>query len=513
MRFLRLIPAVAALTGALAIAPPGASAFKHPSPLGRCRVSINLAPQRIVANDPITIWGRLSCRRAAGAADKTVKLFQHVRGTPGLTYVQIVTTDANGFYEIEKAGGDVTTNRFFVVRSHGAQSAPREVLVEAEVNLSGPAEGTELYTGPANAVTFTGTVDPADAGARVILQRQNALTGDEWHAIDRGVVQSEGTFSITHAFRYPGDADIRVLVRSGGINIPSRSNVLTYEISQAQNLALTINSSVDPIIFGQSMTISGALAGPDKQSQQVTLYARTAGQRYAPIAQAMTNAEGVYSFGPESPGNSTFYRVRSAGERSAVLYEGVRYLLTAQVSQTQVQADAPVTFSGAVAPGHAGGIVYLERKDAKGPGYHVIQVATITAGSTYTIEHRFYDAGTKTVRIFVPGGPLNAAAASQPFVIEVTPAPIAALAPESSTNSSQSSEGQVTGAGGGESTSGSLEAEAPETPGAADGSGDSHEHHKSTETPSSGETPSETPNASETPSKEAVKEKRHRRLR
>ncbi len=507
MRYLRLIPAVAVLTGALATAPPSALAFKHPSPSGRCRVSINLAPKVIAANDPITIWGRLSCQRPASAADKTVKLFQHVRGTPGLTYVQSVTTDTNGFYEIEKAGGDVTTNRFFLVRSHGAQSARREALVEAEVNLSGPAEGTQLYTGPANAVTFSGTVDPADAGARVILQRQNALTGDEWHAIDRGVVQSDGTFSITHTFRYPGDADIRVLVRSGGINIPSRSNVLTYEISQAQNPALTINSSTDPISFGQSMTISGTLAGPDNQSQQVTLYARTTGQRYAPIAQTTTNTEGAYSFGPESPGNSTFYRVQSAGERSAALYEGVRYLLTAQVSQTQVQAGAPVTFSGAVAPGHAGGIVYLERKDAKGPGYHVIQVAEITEGSTYTIEHRFYDAGTKTVRIFVPGDPLNAAAASQPFVIEVTPAPIAALAPENSTNSSQSSEGQATGTGGGESTSGSLEAEAPGAPGATGGSSGAHKHQKSTETPPSGETP----NASETPSKAPTKE-RHRRF-
>ncbi|MGA9874746.1 MAG: hypothetical protein WBQ21_02960 [Solirubrobacteraceae bacterium] len=461
----------------------------------------------IVANDPITIWGRLSCQRPAGAADKTVKLFQHMRGMPGLTYVQSVTTDANGFYEIEKAGGEVTTHSFFLVRSHGAQSARREVLVEAEVNLSGPAEGTQLYTGPTNAVTFSGTVDPADVGARVILQRQNALTGDEWHAIDRGVVQSDGTFSIMHTFRYPGDADIRVLVRSGGINISSRSNVLTYEISQAQNPALTISSSTDPITFGQSMTISGTLAGPDNQSQQVTLYSRITGQRYAPIAQTTTNTEGVYSFGPESPGNSSFYRVQSGSERSAALYEGVRYLLTAQVSQTQVQAGAPVTFSGAVAPGHAGGIVYLERKDAKGPGYHVIQVAEISESSTYTIEHRFYDAGTKNLRIFVPGDPLNAAAASQPFAIEVTPAPIAALAPENSTNSSQPSEGQATGSGGGESTSGSLEAEATETPGAAGGSGGSHKHQKSTETSSPGETPS-TP---ETPSKAPTRE-RHRRL-
>jgi hypothetical protein len=504
MRFLRLFPAVAALTGALAIAPPGASAFKRPSPLGRCRISINIAPRVIVANDPVTVWGRLSCLRPARAADKTVKLFQHLRGTPGVTYVQSVTTDANGFYEIEKAGGDVTTSRFFLVRSHGAQTARREVLVEAEVSLSGPAEGTQLYTGHANAVTFSGTVDPADANARVILQRQNALTGNEWHAIDRGVVQSDGTFSIMHTFRYPGDADIRVLVRSGPLNIPSRSNVLTYEISQAQNPALTINSATDPIVFGQSTTISGTLAGANKQSQQVTLYARTVGQHYAPIAQTTTNTEGAYSFGPESPSSSTFYRVASAGERSAALFEGVRYLLTAQVSQTQVQAGTPVTFSGAVAPGHAGGIVYLERKDAKGPGYHVIQIAQITSGSTYAIEHRFYDAGSKAVRIFVPGDPSNAAAASAPFVIEVTPAPLAALAPESSTNSSQASEGQATGAGGGESASGALEAEATETPG---GSGGSHEHHKSGEAPAAGETPS----TSETPAKGPAKERRRHR--
>jgi hypothetical protein len=140
-----------------------------------------------------------------------------------------------------------------------------------------------------------------------------------------------------------------------------------------------------------------------------------------------------------------------------VLFEGVRDLLTASASQMSVPAGQPVTFSGAVAPDHSGGIIYLERKDAHSAGYHVIQVAIIGAGSTYTIEHRFYDAGSKIVRIYVPGDPQNAAAASSPFTIEVTPAPISTLTPEASTNTSQSSEGQLSGSGGEEAAVEGLE--------------------------------------------------------
>ncbi len=38
-----------------------------------------------------------------------------------------------------------------------------------QVTLSGPPEGAELLTGVPNTVTFTGTVNPTDVGARVIL--------------------------------------------------------------------------------------------------------------------------------------------------------------------------------------------------------------------------------------------------------------------------------------------------------------------------------------------------------
>jgi hypothetical protein len=474
MRLPRLLPATMAAASAavlLMLAPAAALARKHPG--GHCRVSINVAPPKITAGDPVVIFGRLSCRPGGREADQIVKLYHHLTGLPGYTYVQSVRTDANGFYEFARADGVVETNRAWYVRSHGAQSASRRIRVAALVHLSGPAEGTQLLTGVANKVTFTGTVSPADVGARVILQRQNAITGDEWRRIDLGTVQPGGNFTIVHAFRFPGDANIRVLVRSQGRDIPSESDeVLQYDISQAQNPALTIVASADPIPFGSSVTITGVLAGGADRS--VTLMARTDGQSFAPVAQASTDANGNYSFPAQAPINSTFYRVVSPGQscvpatpantcaalrsappvKSAVLYEGVKDVLSAQASPTTVQAGQQVTFVGSVAPNHAGHVIYLERQDASGQGFHVVQIATVNPDSTYAIAHAVYDAGTKVFRVYIPGGPENLGAASQPFTIQVTPAPAAALTPEAPGNTALPSEGSE---GNGERGEGALE--------------------------------------------------------
>ncbi len=441
MRLHKLVPAMLAATSLLALAPAGAQARKHSSPTGRCKVSINVAPRRITAGDPVVVYGRLVCSGGASAANQPVKLFHNLRGVGGgFTYVQSTTTNANGFYEFARADGVVVTNRAWYVRSHGAQSARKAVRVAAQVTLSGPAEGSQLFTGPANKVTFTGSVNPADVGARVILQRQNATTGSEWRRIDVGVVGAGGAYSITHRFIVPGDANIRVLVRSQRRNVPSPSNVLEYEITQAQNPKLTISASADPISFGQPVVISGVLAGA--VNQPVTLLARTRTQSFAPIAQATTDSAGNYSFPAQVPVNSTFYRVMGAGRSSAVLYEGVKDVLTAAVSATTIEAGGSVTFSGAVSPDHSGHVIYLERQNANEPGYHVIQVATVGAGSTYSFAHQFIDAGIKNVRIFIPGGPENQGAASQPFAIQVNPGSAQTLTPEAPANTTAPAEGQ-----------------------------------------------------------------------
>lgn len=449
----------AVAVSSLALLAAGASAFQHPGPGGRCRVGIQVVPRRIAAGDPVVVFGRLVCHGRASAADQTVRLFHHIPGVPGFVFVQSTTTDAQGFYQFQRADGVVETNRIWHVRSHGAESANKGVRVEAQVALSGPPEGTQILTGPANKVTFTGTVTPADVGARVILQRQNALTGNVWRRIDSGVVETgpggAGTFTIVHTFIVPGDADIRVLVRSQGRNVASFSNVLSYEVSQTENPELTIAASSDPIAYGQSVTISGKLAGG--VDQPVTLLARTARQQgFAPVAQATTNGEGDYTFPAQAPVNSTFYKVQGDGRSSAVLYEGVRDVLSAQVSATTVLEGQTLTFTGSVAPNHSGHVIYLERGDASGEGFHVVQVGTVSQESTFSIPYAVYSVGTVVFRVHIPGGPENGGAVSQLFTIQVNPAPAGTLMAEAPGNSSTPSEGstsegekEVEGEGGG----------------------------------------------------------------
>jgi hypothetical protein len=419
---------------------------------------MQLAPRQIVAGDPMVIFGRLRCVRRASAAGQQVVLYRRLAGSPGFTAVQSTKTDGRGFYEFGRADGVVETNRSFFVRAQGARSATRQVRVAAQVVLSGSVEA-QLLTGPANSVSFQGTVSPADVGARVILQRQNALTGNQWRSIDSGIVESTGNFAIKHTFVVPGDANIRVLVRSRGRNVPSESNILADTVSQAQNQELTIQASADPIASGESVTISGKLAGG---SRSLTLMAHTAAQPgFAPVAQVASNSAGEYSFPAQVSIKSTFYRVEAPGGAapcppgafacpdialrpvsSAVLYEGVRHILTAKASSTKVQAGQVVTFSGTVSPDHTGHVIYLERQNAQGTGFHVIQLQFVGAGSLYRITHRFYEVGSKMVRIYIPGGPENQGAASQPFTVQVNPAAASTLVPEAPENTTTPPEGQ-----------------------------------------------------------------------
>jgi hypothetical protein len=439
MRSITLVVALAVATASLALASAGASAARHPSPNGRCNVNINLAPRQITAGDAVVVFGALRCHGGARSSGVPVTLLERPTATGGFGAVQTTSTDVRGFYEFTVTG--VEANSSFFVRAHGAASGIRSVRAAAEVTLTGPPEGTQLLTGRPNRVTFTGTVTPADLGARVVLQRQNALTGEEWHRIDSGRVGPGGIYAITHTFVVPGDANIRALVRSRGRNIPSPSNVLTYEISQAENPLLTIQASADPISFGQPVTISGVLASG--AGKPVTLFARTANQHgFAPVAQGLTAVGGSYTFAPVLPVYSTFYQVR-AGVSSAVLYEGVKDVLTAQVSRTTLPAGQSLTFSGAVAPDHTGHVIYLERQNASGDGFHVVQVGTVGPGSAYSIVHTLYDAGTKIFRVMIPGGPENEGAASPPFTIVVTAAPASALPLEGQGNSTLPAEGQT----------------------------------------------------------------------
>jgi hypothetical protein len=483
MRFRSLSRVMLLLTAVFALAASSAWAHKHPSPLGRCHININVSPRQVLEGEPTEVSGVLVCAHHANTGQETVKLYAQVSSGAGAVNVASTTTEADGAYRFVTA--PESTNTLFYVLSHGAQSGHERLRVAAAVGLNGPAEGTQIQTGPKNQVTFTGTVNPpSDVGARVILQRQNAVTGNEWHRIAIGTVLAGGTFSITHTFRVPGDASIRVLVRSNGLNLPSESNVLEYEISQAQKPDLTINASEDPINYGQSVTISGVLSGATT-SEPLTLLAHAVHQHgYAPVAQISSEANGGYSFPAQSPVNSTLYEVQGAGRKSAALYEAVKDVLTAEASPTSLPAGQAVTFKGTVAPAQEGHVIYLERQDVNGANFHVVQVSYVLAGSSYSIVHSVYVPGMKVFRIDIPGGPGNGRAVSQPFTIQVTPTPASALVPEAPGNTSLPGEGQTTESHGEESAQEGLqsqpgETEVPsgqETPKGSEGTGAGESH-------------------------------------
>jgi hypothetical protein len=156
--------------------------------------------------------------------------------------------------------------------------------------------------------------------------------------------------------------------------------------------------------------------------------------------------------------NSTFYEVaateapcaanphpracKATVNKSAALYEGVKDVLTAAVSQSTIQASQALAFTGTVAPDHTGHIVYLERQNVGNGNFHVVEVATVGAGSAYSIAHTVYEPGTKVFRVRIPGGPENEGAASVPFTIQVTPAPASSLTPEGPGNSGLPAEGE-----------------------------------------------------------------------
>jgi hypothetical protein len=401
-----------------------------------CRLSLTVEPHRVTAGDESPqLFGQLKCP-SAETTGQTVTIDGREAGQLAKV-IGTTTTITAGYYTFVAPAP--TVNTIFYASTPDATSTERLVKVAPQVTLTGPSESKALFTGFASRVTFAGTVSAADAGANLVLQREAATADEEWVTIQRGVVGAGGAYTIVHEFRRPGDANIRVLVRAQGqYTVYGASSPLSYVISQKENALLTLNAtstgaSSDPISYGQTITLKGAVVGG--ASKPVTLLGRTAGATFTTVATAVANASGQYSF-EETPLQDTAYRVLSAtGTHSAVLFEGVKYVLSEAISTMTLQAGQTFTIAGTVTPYHANHVVYLERENASGAGFHVAAVGTLNApaagstAATYSIIHTVFGPGKQVYRVKVPGDPDNQGEASSPFTIEVTPAPAGSLRP------------------------------------------------------------------------------------
>ena len=352
-------------------------------------------------------------------AGSRVVLWHRINPAPAFTVVSRTTANSAGRYEFARAKGVVTTNRNWYVVANGRRSRTVHERVIALVTLRGPVDPNILTGTP---TVFSGTITPNHAGERVLLQRQSSTaTNDAWHTIHRGRIAADGAYTIVHRFSVPGDANIRVLFPGDRRNIKSPSNVLSLQIEQKQHPNLTVKASSNPLDEGQSVTLTGTVAGVTSP-QPVTLFARTAKTGFAPLAQTMTDAAGAYSF-IQTPVVNSFYRTRADGRQSAVLFEGVRDVVTATVDQASVQAGQTLSFSGSVSPDKTGHVIYLQRQNASGTDWHNVEQARVGAGSTFTVRHRVVVPGTKVFRVLITGGPENQCGTSAPITVTVTANP------------------------------------------------------------------------------------------
>jgi uncharacterized cupredoxin-like copper-binding protein len=426
--------ALGLLSSATIIAAP-ASALAH-GPRHNHGVTIDATPNPIIAGEGVLIYGQLNGPDSGG---QKIYLYHRVNPDHGYTLIGTTTTMSNGFYDFTRVEGVVLSNRSWFVRAPflpgNVHSRTVREKVSALVSLaaSPPVSANGYDTN--HAVTFTGHVTPDHAFQRVLLQAQIGATGDDWKTLKHGIIGPGSNYQINYRFRVPGAYEVRVAFPGDPRNIASASDPLSLTVQQTEVPDFLINTSAPLINYGDSATISGTLylAGtttPDP-GVSVTLWGHTTGQAFHTIGlPTVTGTDGSYSF-TVMPGNNTAYKVRTTfnpppTRHSAVLFEGVRDVVSLNPVPPTSVVGGTVNFTGSVSPDKAGQTIYLERLGADGD-WHTVELGTVKFNSTYSFAWTFGNPGTKEFRVRIPGGPENLGGSSAPVTINVALPAISSL--------------------------------------------------------------------------------------
>lgn len=427
--FLLLTVLVAAI-----VAPSGSAAPFHNRGL-----TIAVTPNPILAGEGVLIYGQLNTKPVAG---QTIVLYHHLAGKPGYTVIGKATTSATGFYEFTRAESVVVSNRGWYVTAPGAKGVHSRTVherVAALVSLA--ASVTSGETG--QPVVFSGNVSPNHAGEAVLLQQQVGTGAADWKTLASAVIGPGSDYTIPYRFRIPGAHALRVRFPGDRRDIAAMSDPVTVTIQQTQNPNFTINSSAPVVEVGSPATIAGSLylAGTTtpKAGVSVTLLGREApfspGNEFAPVAApVITGADGSYSFSV-TPVHNVEYEVQTTAaaithRHTAILFEGVRDLVTIAPSSATATVGRSVTFTGTVTPDLAGHEIELQKLGSDG-AYHTVAVGLVGPASVYEFTWIFGTSGAKTFRAHVSGSPSNVGGVSPPVTIAASLPPVTSLPPAS----------------------------------------------------------------------------------
>jgi hypothetical protein len=412
-----------AVLGSLVAAGSASAAPRHDKGL-----TIAAVPNPILAGEGVLIYGQLA---GPGNGSQPIRLYHHLDGSGrGFTLVATATTDASGTYEFPRPEGLIYTNRDWFVRGpEGAHSRTIHERVAALVTVNASTQTTD--TG--RIVLFRGHVTPGHTFQRVFLQRQE---GNAWRTLTSGLIGPGSNYVVVRRFRFPGEYDLRVLLRGDARNVRSASDTVNVVIQQAQVPGFTVNTSAPIVDDGSAATISGVLDRPGTNQPEpgaiVQLWARHPDHPFEVVADASTGSDGSYSFGETGLMTNTVYYVatmrlpHTPRRQTARLFEGVKDTLTMQADSTSVPTGQRVTFTGTVLPDKADRVIYLQKLGRDGE-FHTVAIGIVRGDSTFQFTWRMGSPDTYTFRARIPSDEHNIGSSSAPVSVTATPPALSTL--------------------------------------------------------------------------------------
>lgn len=164
-----------------------------------------------------------------------------------------------------------------------------------------------------------------------------------------------------------------------------------------------LSARPNPVVFGRTVAVSGAVVGPAVSGQTVTLQADPypLDGVFKPVATGTTTSTGTFTFF-QRPGVNTQYRVVAKTKppaTSPTVLVRVRVAISLRVSDTTPTRGQVVRFSGRARPAHNGRLVAIQKRTRS--GFRTVArtrlVANDASSSRYSRKLRIRSTGTYRV--------------------------------------------------------------------------------------------------------------------
>ena len=193
-------------------------------------ITIFAAPNPLTAGRQVRVFGQLvGFRRGARRCGISIVLWRRFPGQRAYAPVARTRTTSGGRYSFMIPARSVTTNRDWVATTRGLRSRVLAEQVRPVVTLS----STATFAVAGDVERLSGTLAPAQAGQRVLLQRR---VGPRWVTIHRPQIGADSAFSVAHAFTTGRTEQWRAMVPTTVRNLGSASPALKIKIAPATGI-------------------------------------------------------------------------------------------------------------------------------------------------------------------------------------------------------------------------------------------------------------------------------------